>query len=340
MPNQNHIFIAGPCAAESEQQVLSTAAALQSCGIDYFRAGLWKPRTSPDSFQGVGKNGIAWMLEVREQYGLKIATEVATADHVRLCRDAGFDAVWIGARTVSDPFAIQTLSEALKDYEGCVLVKNPISDDIDLWEGAIQRLLLVGIQKIIAVHRGVKPSAYQPTELRNNPAWYMPIELRRRQPLIPIICDPSHISGKSELVQLIAQQAMSLGLDGLMVEVHCQPHKALSDKEQQLTPQQFLNMIKTTDFRQQPTAESDLLRLREQIDAIDNQLWQLIEQRMIISGHIGEIKRENHMPVFQPDRYNKTLRQRLQWAQQHQLSAQLVNEVMQALHNASVQQQL
>lgn len=335
-----YIFIAGPCAAESEEQVLNTAAQLPADKVTFFRAGLWKPRTLPNSFQGIGQEGIAWLIEVREKYGLKIATEVATADHVRLCRNAGFDALWIGARTVSDPFAMQTLCGALKGFEGCVLVKNPINDDIDLWEGAIQRLQMSGIQKIIAVHRGIKPSAYQPTELRNNPAWYMAVELRRRQPDIPIVCDPSHISGKADLVPVIAQKAMSLGLDGLMVEVHCEPEKALSDKEQQLTPLQFAEMMGTINFRQQSTAESDLLQLREQIDSIDNQLWQLIEQRMKISGQIGEIKRQNGMPVFQPERYNKILLQRLRWAEQHGLTSQLVNEIMQTLHNASVQQQL
>ena len=336
----SHIFIAGPCAVESKEQVLNTAAQLPADKVTFFRAGLWKPRTSPNSFQGVGQEGIAWLIEVREKYGLKIATEVATAEHVRLCRDAGFDALWIGARTVSDPFAMQTLCDALKGYEGFVLVKNPISDDIDLWEGAIQRLQMSGIQKIIAVHRGIKPSAYQPTELRNNPAWYMAVELCRRLPNIPIVCDPSHISGKAGLVPLIAQHAMSLGLDGLMVEVHYQPDKALSDKEQQLTPQQFAEMIDTISFRQQSTAENDLLQLREQIDSIDNQLWQLIEQRMTISNQIGEIKRRNDMPVFQPERYNKILKQRLLWAEQHGINRNLVQTITQILHDASIQRQM
>lgn len=334
------LIIAGPCAAESEQQVMTTAASLKQFNVDFFRAGLWKPRTSPHSFQGVGAKGIKWLVNVREKYGLKVATEVATPQHVALCRDAGLDALWIGARTVSDPFAVQALSEYLMGYEGTVMVKNPISDDVDLWEGAIQRLQLMGISNIVAIHRGVKTSVYHPTGMRNKPEWSMPIELRRRMPQIPIICDPSHITGNAQIVPQVAQQAVSLGLEGLMVEVHCEPAKALSDRMQQLTPQQFGTMIAGLNFRQQSKAEQNLLQLREQIDEIDNQIWQLIEHRMDISARIGEIKHQQGLPVFQPERYQNILQQRLQWAQQHQLPEQLVNDIMQALHNASVQKQL
>ncbi len=340
MPETHHIFIAGPCAAETEQQVLSTAETLLSCNVDYFRAGLWKPRTSPHSFQGVGKKGISWLLKVREQYGFKICTEVATPEHVMECRNAGFDALWIGARTVSDPFAVQTLSEYLMGYEGTVLVKNPISDDVDLWQGSIQRLQIVGIQNIIAVHRGVKPSAYHPSELRNNPTWSMPIELRRRMPELPIITDPSHIAGKADLVPQIARQAFALGLDGLMVEVHYEPLKAKSDGRQQLTPTQFAAMQQSLNYRHQTQPEQELLQLREQIDNIDNQLWQLIEQRLNIAKQIGEIKRNQDIPIFQPTRYRQILQQRISWAEQQGIDTQLVNEIMQSLHDASVRKQL
>ena len=340
MSQTNYIFIAGPCAAESEQQVLATAQALQSCRIDFFRAGLWKPRTSPHSFQGVGEKGIKWLIKAKEQYGLKICTEVATPEHVMQCRNVGFDALWIGARTVSDPFAVQTLCEYLMGYEGTVLVKNPISDDVDLWQGAIQRLQMVGIKNIIAVHRGVKPSAYHPTEFRNNPTWALPIELRRRMPDMPIITDPSHIAGKADLVQAVAQQAMSLGLDGLMVEVHCDPLHAKSDSAQQLTPAKFADLMQNLNYRHQSQHEQELLQLREQIDNIDNQLWQLIAQRLDVSEQIGKIKQEHDMPIFQPARYEHILQQRITWAKQHNIDQQTVKDIMQILHDASIQKQL
>lgn len=333
-------YIAGPCAAETEQQVLAVAQALQPCKIDFFRAGLWKPRTSPHSFQGVGERGIEWMTKARDMFGLKICTEVATTQHVQLCRDAGFDALWIGARTVSDPFAVQALCDSLKGYAGVVMVKNPISADVDLWIGAISRLRKVGIENIVAVHRGVNQNAYQNGNMRNDAAWVMPIELKRTMPDIPVVCDPSHITGNAALVPIIAQQAMQIGLDGLMIEVHCNPHEALSDAMQQLTPEQYRQLIDGLNVRTQNKAEKDLLQMREQINEIDNQIWALIEQRMTISKHIGEIKQQHNMPVLQPERYQHILHKRLQWARQHNIEEQLVNTIMQAIHEASVKKQI
>lgn len=332
------IVIAGPCSAETEEQVVETAKNLAKNGVKIFRAGIWKPRTKPGGFEGVGSEGLAWLQEVKKQTGMLVATEVATRQHVEEALGAGVDVLWIGARTSANPFAMQEIADALVGVDVPVLVKNPVNPDLELWIGAMQRIYNAGIRQIGAIHRGF--SAYGKHLYRNMPQWHIPIELRRRMPELTLICDPSHIGGKRELVAPLAQQAMDMGFDGLIIESHCDPDSAWSDKSQQVTPDVLnfiLNMLVVRDASQ--TTES-LTLLRQQIDQIDQELLEALSKRMRVSREIGQYKKEHSMPVVQTGRYDDILNSRASAAEELGMSGDFMKTVYQAIHEESVRQQI
>lgn len=332
------VVIAGPCSAETEEQVMETAKDLAKNGVRIFRAGIWKPRTKPGGFEGVGSVGLTWLQEVKKDTGMLVATEVANKQHVEEALNAGVDVLWIGARTSANPFAMQEIADSLVGADVPVLVKNPVNPDLELWIGAMQRIYNAGIRQIGAIHRGF--SAYGKHLYRNMPQWHIPIELRRRMPELTLICDPSHIGGKRELVAPLSQQAMDMGFDGLIVESHCDPDSAWSDKSQQVTPEVLnfiLNMLVVRDTTQ--TTES-LTLLRQQIDQIDNDLLEALSKRMRISREIGQYKKEHSMPVVQTGRYDDILNSRAAAAEELGMNGDFMKTVYQAIHEESVRQQI
>lgn len=332
------VVIAGPCSAETEEQVMETAKDLAKNGVRIFRAGIWKPRTKPGGFEGVGSVGLTWLQEVKKETGMLVATEVANKQHVEEALNAGVDVLWIGARTSANPFAMQEIADSLVGADVPVLVKNPVNPDLELWIGAMQRIYNAGIRQIGAIHRGF--SAYGKHLYRNMPQWHIPIELRRRMPELTLICDPSHIGGKRELVAPLSQQAMDMGFDGLIVESHCDPDRAWSDKSQQVTPEVLnfiLNMLVVRDTTQ--TTES-LTLLRQQIDQIDNDLLEALSKRMRISREIGQYKKEHSMPVVQMGRYDDILNSRAAAAEELGMNGDFMKTVYQAIHEESVRQQI
>lgn len=332
------VVIAGPCSAETEEQVMETAKDLAKNGVRIFRAGIWKPRTKPGGFEGVGSVGLTWLQEVKKETGMLVATEVANKQHVEEALNAGVDVLWIGARTSANPFAMQEIADSLVGADVPVLVKNPVNPDLELWIGAMQRIYNAGIRQIGAIHRGF--SAYGKHLYRNMPQWHIPIELRRRMPELTLICDPSHIGGKRELVAPLSQQAMDMGFDGLIVESHCDPDSAWSDKSQQVTPEVLnfiLNMLVVRDTTQ--TTES-LTLLRQQIDQIDNDLLEALSKRMRISREIGQYKKEHSMPVVQTGRYDDILNSRAAAAEELGMNGDFMKMVYQAIHEESVRQQI
>lgn len=332
------VVIAGPCSAETEEQVMEAAKDLAKNGVRIFRAGIWKPRTKPGGFEGVGSVGLTWLQEVKKETGMLVATEVANKQHVEEALNAGVDVLWIGARTSANPFAMQEIADSLVGADVPVLVKNPVNPDLELWIGAMQRIYNAGIRQIGAIHRGF--SAYGKHLYRNMPQWHIPIELRRRMPELTLICDPSHIGGKRELVAPLSQQAMDMGFDGLIVESHCDPDSAWSDKSQQVTPEVLnfiLNMLVVRDTTQ--TTES-LTLLRQQIDQIDNDLLEALSKRMRISREIGQYKKEHSMPVVQTGRYDDILNSRAAAAEELGMNGDFMKTVYQAIHEESVRQQI
>ena len=332
------VVIAGPCSAETEEQVMETAKDLAKNGVRIFRAGIWKPRTKPGGFEGVGSVGLTWLQEVKKETGMLVATEVANKQHVEEALNAGVDVLWIGARTSANPFAMQEIADSLVGADVPVLVKNPVNPDLELWIGAMQRIYNAGIRQIGAIHRGF--SAYGKHLYRNMPQWHIPIELRRRMPELTLICDPSHIGGKRELVAPLSQQAMDMGFDGLIVESHCDPDSAWSDKSQQVTPEVLnfiLHMLVVRDTTQ--TTES-LTLLRQQIDQIDNDLLEALSKRMRISREIGQYKKEHSMPVVQTGRYDDILNSRAAAAEELGMNGDFMKTVYQAIHEESVRQQI
>ncbi|MBR5857261.1 MAG: bifunctional 3-deoxy-7-phosphoheptulonate synthase/chorismate mutase type II, partial [Bacteroidales bacterium] len=320
------------------EQVLSTATSLAAKGVKIFRAGIWKPRTKPGGFEGVGAVGLPWLKEVKQTTGMLTATEVATPYHVFEAIKAGIDILWIGARTVANPFAMQELADALKGTDIPVLVKNPVNPDLELWIGALERMYNAGIKKLGVIHRGF--SSYEKKLYRNLPLWHIPIELKRRYPNITVFCDPSHIGGKRELVAPIAQQSLDLKFEGLIIESHCNPDSALSDSAQQLTPEVLdftLNMLVIRDNAQ--TTENINI-LRKQIDEIDEQLLTILAKRMRISKEIGIYKKEHNMPILQSGRYNDILENRAKQGQSMNLSAEFVTAIMKSIHEESVKVQM
>ena len=332
------VIIAGPCSAESREQVLNTAQSLASKGIRIFRAGIWKPRTKPGGFEGVGAVGLPWLKEVKEKTGMLTSTEVATPYHVFEAIKAGIDILWIGARTVANPFAMQELADALKGTDIPILVKNPVNPDLELWIGAIERIYGAGIRNIGVIHRGF--SSYEKKLYRNLPLWHIPIELKRRYPELSMFCDPSHIGGKRELVAPIAQQALDLNFDGLIIESHCDPDHALSDAAQQLTPDVLDYTLSMLVIRDNAQTTEDITVLRKQIDEIDEQLLATLAKRMRISKEIGTYKKEHNMPILQEGRYNDILENRAKLGKAMELNPEFVAEIMKSIHEESVRVQM
>lgn len=336
--SERPIIIAGPCSAESREQVLNTAQELAKNGVKIFRAGIWKPRTKPGGFEGVGTVGLPWLKEVKQKTGMLVATEVATAAHVFEAIKAGIDILWIGARTAANPFAMQELADSLRGTDIPVLVKNPVNPDLELWIGALERLVNAGVTNVGVILRGF--STYDQKMYRNLPLWHIPIELRRRYPNITMFCDPSHIGGKRELVAPISQQAMDLKFDGLMVESHCNPDEALSDAKQQITPQVLDFTLKMLVLRENVQTTENISVLRKQIDEIDEQLLAILAKRNRISREIGTYKKENNMPVLQTGRYNEILEKRASMGEAMNLDKEFVFAIMKAIHEESVRIQL
>ena len=332
------LLIAGPCSAETEEQTLRTARALAAEGFRIFRAGLWKPRTKPGGFEGVGAEGLAWLRRVKRETGMYTATEVATRGHVAAAIDGGVDLLWIGARTAANPFAMQEIADALRGQEVPVLVKNPVSPDLELWIGAIERIRNAGIRRLGAIHRGF--SSIDRSLYRNHPIWSIPIELRRRMPGLPIFCDPSHIGGKRELIAPLAQQAMDLGFDGLIVEAHSAPDLAWSDKAQQVTPQTLAYIVRNLIIREMNATTESLNELRSQIDKLDDRLLELLARRMRVSREIGQYKKEHDMPVLQARRYEELLARRAAQAVEMGMDREFMRSVLQAIHEESIRQQM
>lgn len=337
---QKPLLIAGPCSAETEEQVIKTATELAANGVKIFRAGIWKPRTKPGGFEGVGIEGLQWLKKVKELTGMYTSTEVATKQHVDAALEAGVDILWIGARTSANPFAMQEIADALQEAGADipVLIKNPVNPDLELWIGAMQRIYNAGIKRIGAIHRGF--SAYGKHLYRNLPQWHIPIELRRRMPNLPIICDPSHIGGKRELVASISQQALDMGFDGLIIESHCDPDCAWSDKSQQITPDVLNFVVNTLVHRDETQTTENLTILRQQIDALDNELLEVLNKRMRVSREIGQYKKEHRMPVLQAGRYDDIIQSRVKLAMEMGMSSEFMKSVLAAIHEESVRQQI
>ncbi len=332
------MIIAGPCSAETEEQVIETAKALASKGTKIFRAGIWKPRTKPGGFEGIGIEGLAWMQRVKEETGMYVSTEVATAKHVEAALNAGIDLLWVGARTSANPFAVQELADSLKGVDIPVLVKNPVNPDLELWIGAMERLNQAGITRLGAIHRGF--SSYDKKIYRNLPQWHIPIELRRRIPFLPILCDPSHIGGKRELIAPLCQQAMDLGFDGLIIESHCNPDCAWSDASQQVTPAVLDYILNLLVVRKEKQTTENLHELRRQIDECDNSLIEVLARRMRVAREIGTYKKEHNMPILQAGRYNEILDKRGAQGALCGMDAGFIKKVFEAIHEESVRQQM
>ena len=332
------LVIAGPCSAETEEQVMNTATQLAKRGIKIFRAGIWKPRTKPGGFEGIGEEGLPWMQRVKQETGMLVGTEVATAKHVEAALKTGIDVLWIGARTTANPFAVQELADSLRGVDVPVLVKNPVNPDLELWIGALERINGAGVKRIGAIHRGF--SSYDKKIYRNTPMWHIPIELRRRIPNIPIICDPSHIGGKRELIAPLCQQAMDLGMDGLIVESHCNPDSAWSDAKQQVTPDILDYILNLLVIRKETASTESLTELRKQIDECDNDLIELLAKRMRVSREIGIYKKEHEIQVVQTDRYSEILEKRGAQGALCGIDSECVKKIFEAIHEESVRQQL
>ncbi len=340
LPNDNKrlTVIAGPCSAESEEQVMSTAMQLAAKGCHIFRAGVWKPRTKPGGFEGHGEKALPWLQRVKEATGMLVGIEVATPEHVELALKYGIDILWIGARTSANPFAVQAISDSLKGVDIPVLVKNPVNPDLELWIGAMERINQAGIKRLAAIHRGF--SSYDKKIYRNLPMWQIPIELRRRIPGLPIICDPSHIGGRRELIAPLCQQAMDLGFDGLIIESHCDPDKAWSDAKQQVTPDVLDYILSLLVIRDGTVTTEGITTLRRQIDEIDNQVMELLSKRMRVCREIGHYKKEHNMTVLQTSRYNEILDKRGAQGSLCGMDPMFVKTVFEAIHEESVRQQM
>ena len=320
------LVIAGPCSAETEEQVIETARELAAEGFKLFRAGLWKPRTKPGGFEGVGVDGIAWLQRVKRETGMYTATEVATRKHVLAALEGGIDMIWIGARTTANPFAMQEIADALRGHDIPVLVKNPVSPDLELWIGGVERIYNAGIRRLGVIHRGF--TSIDKSLYRNHPMWSIPIELHR------------HIGGRRELIAPLSQQAMDLGLDGLIVEAHCSPDCAWSDKAQQVTPQGLAYICRNLVIRETNATTESLTELRSQIDKLDDELLELLSRRMRVSRDIGQYKKEHNMPVLQAQRYGELLTRRADQAVRMGMDREFMRSVLQAIHEESIRQQM
>lgn len=334
--------VAGPCSAESEEQVMETAKGLKEMGINVYRAGIWKPRTHPGSFEGAGSPGLKWMQRAKKEYGLKIATEVASEKHVFECLKFGVDLVWLGARTTANPFLVQEIADALKDTDIPVLVKNPVNPDLDLWIGALERLNRAGIKKLGVIHRGF--STFEKIRYRNDPQWQVAIEFRSRHPELPFFVDPSHMAGCKDFIQEISQRSLDLGFEGLMIESHCNPSVALSDARQQLTPAELSDLL----YRQITVRNADsdakewkdnIDQLRAKIDIIDENILYTLGSRMKISRQIGEYKKNNNIAILQTSRWDAVLAKVVAKGKEYGLPENFITDVFNAIHEASVEVQ-
>lgn len=335
------LIIAGPCSAESEQQLFETAKALKNAGVNVLRAGIWKPRTRPNCFEGVGADGLVWMRRAQRELGMKVSTEVANVKHVYEALKAGVDLLWIGARTTANPFAMQEIADALKGTDIPVLVKNPVNPDVELWIGALERLNMAGLKKIGVIHRGF--STYTKVKYRNTPQWQIPIEIKRRFKDMLMICDPSHIGGKREYIAELSQQAMDLGFDGLIVESHICPEIALSDAAQQVTPAALSELlakliIRNVDSENMAYKES-IDELRARIDELDDELIRILGDRMKVSEEIGKYKKENNITILQPGRWDKILEKVFSKGSANGLSNEFIEKIFKAIHQASIDKQ-
>ncbi|AFL97305.1 chorismate mutase [Ornithobacterium rhinotracheale] len=335
------LVIAGPCSAESEKQMLQIAEELPKDKVEIFRAGIWKPRTKPNCFEGVGAIGLNWLAKVREEFGFKIGTEIANANHAKLALECDVDMLWIGARTTVNPFQVQEIAEALRDTDKVVLVKNPINPDLELWIGAMERLAGQGIKNLGVIHRGF--SDYKKTKYRNQPQWQIALDFKNRLPEMPIICDPSHIAGRRDLIEEISQKAMNFGFQGLMIETHHTPDEAWSDASQQVTPARLNEILESLKVRKEDDADTDfhttLAQLRNKIDEADNRILEMINERMDIAKAIGTLKKEHNVTVFQPKRWNLIQEQILEKATKFGLSEEFVNRFLTAVHQESIKMQ-
>ena len=335
------MVIAGPCSAESEEQVMETARALADSGLHVFRAGIWKPRTHPGSFEGVGIPGLKWLKRVKEETGMKVCTEVASEKHVYECLKYGIDMVWMGARTSANPFLMQEIADALRDTDIPVLVKNPVNPDLDLWIGALERLNQAGVRKLGVIHRGFSTTDSAP--YRNSPGWQIAIELRSRYPDLPFFADPSHMGGDRKYLLELSQRAMDLGLEGLMVESHCNPAVALSDAKQQLTPPALVDMLLSLQIREKDSGDKNyregIDQLRAQIDILDENLLYTLGSRMGVSKKIGAYKREHNVAILQMTRWDQLLAGMQEKARTYGLSEKFIADVFNAIHEESVRVQ-
>jgi len=335
--------IAGPCSAETREQVLETAAELGNMNIRLFRAGVWKPRTRPGSFEGSGVAALEWLREVKQQYGLPVTIEVAEPAHIELALKYGIDTLWIGARTTVNPFQVQHLADAVKGVDIPVMIKNPVNTDVDLWQGAIERFEKAGIKNVAAIHRGF--TGYSAAGgYRNQPNWPIPIELKRRKPELPIFCDPSHITGNRNRIAEVSQKALDMHFDGLMIETHPRPDEAWSDAAQQITPQALkeilAGLIVRDEFTQDMTALMQLDYLRQLMDSLDAEIIDLLAKRMELSEQMGDVKRNCNLTAFQPGRWREIVETRGERAMEHNLSKEFIVELYEKIHHESIRKQL
>lgn len=336
------LIISGPCSVETEEQVIETATRLANTGkVDMLRAGIWKPRTKPGMFEGMGVKGLPWLLQAKKITGLPTTIEVATAKHVEDALQFEVDMLWIGARTTVNPFSVQEVAEALRGVAVPILIKNPINPDLELWSGGIERLHKVGLTQVGMIHRGF--SSYGNTEFRNAPMWHLPIEMKRRYPGIPLICDPSHICGNRTMLQGIAQKSIDLDFDGLMIESHIDPDNAWSDAKQQVTPERLMEMLTGLVWRHENTSEQEFINalttLREQINQVDDELLTLLGQRMKLSDKIGQYKKDNNITILQTNRWNEILGRAFQKGESLGLTREFIIKYFDAVHMESIHHQ-
>ncbi len=338
---EHPLVIAGPCSAETEEQVLTIAHQLKDSDATVLRAGIWKPRTRPGNFEGVGALGLKWLQKAKEETGLLTATEVANPNHVDLALQHDIDVLWIGARSTVSPFIVQEIAEALKGTDKPVLIKNPVNPDLALWLGAVGRFYTADVKNLGVIHRGF--STYEKTRYRNNPEWQLPIDLQNRFPDLPLILDPSHIAGKRDIIFDLCQTGLDLNFDGLMVETHHNPDKAWSDAAQQITPKDLIQYMEDLKIRKETSAEAEfnnkINTLRTQIDVIDHQLIEVLGKRMKVSDGIGKLKKANNVAVFQSKRWNEILGKMILEGEEHQLSEEFVLRMFKAIHQESINHQ-
>jgi len=343
LKQQKPFLIAGPCSAETREQLWNTAAGLQDLPVDLFRAGVWKPRTRPGSFEGKGVEALEWLQEIKKHFGYKIAIEVAEPEHVEAALWHNIDVLWIGARTVVNPFQVQRIADSMKGIDLPVMIKNPVNPDVDLWQGAIERIRGASIKDVAAIHRGF--SAYKTSSgYRNQPNWIIPVELKRRMPELPVIADPSHISGKADLVAQVAQKAMTIGFEGLMIETHINPPAAWSDAAQQITPEALKVLLQNLVIRNtEITGQHGKLELeymRQAVDNIDAEIIDLLAKRMEISARMGEVKRHNNITAYQPERWREILETRCEQAKKLSLDEAYISALYELIHSESIKKQL